>query len=253
MNILKLLFLILLIVGCKEKQQIESNDTNETQESKPSWNYENAKEYNSNQFDSTKWNMKILKSEIEYVDNDTWPTQSPISKLPFPVANYGPGYNGYASKGLSLVIGDKIIKGGTFAVSTNENSIEPEHNPNKSNIIFFNILVLTDKPESKNSSLSVSSRNYPHHTCQGRRKTSIGNVDWFAMHMATGVKFAIINTKYFNLDFGQTVLVAPQKDGSLRFKQIKLSTLGTDEIDEQIIRLGEQEDVIKFFNNPLNI
>lgn len=253
MNRYILPILLFIIVGCKERQMTDSSNDFKLQESEPAWNYEDAKKYNENQFDETQWDTKMLKGEIEYVDNDPWPTQSPINKLPFPVARYGPGYQGYAARGISLEVGNKTIKGGTFAVSTNKNSIEPKYNPDKSNIIFFNILVLTDKPESESSSLSVSSRNYPHHTCQGRRRTSIGNVDWFAMHMATGAKFAIVNTKYFNLEFGQTILVAPQKDGSLRFKQMKLPTLATDEIDEQIAKLGEQEDVVKFFSNPANI
>jgi hypothetical protein len=249
----KLLLLLIITFGCNNKKSIEQETKLEPKESRLHWSLEDSKKYNENQFDQTKWNTKMLNKEIAYVDNDPWPTQSPITKLPYPVATYGPGYEGYSSKGLTLEINDKIIKGGTFAVATNEHSIEPKHNPDKSNIIFFNILILTDKPKSENSSLSVSSRNYPHHTCQGRRKTSIGNIDWVAMHMATGDKFALINTKYFNLEYGQTILVAPQKDGSLRFKQVKLPTLATDEIDEQITMLGEKEDIVEFFMKPTHI
>lgn len=249
----KLLILLIITFGCNTSENTEQKNRIESEVSKLAWSIEDAKKYNEDQFDQTKWNAKMLKKELDYVDNNPWPTQSPISKLPYPVATYGPGYQGYSTKGLTLEIDDKIIKGGTFAVATNEHSIEPKHNPEKSNIIFFNILVLTDKQESENSSLSVLSRNYPHHTCQGRRKTSIGNIDWVAMHMATGVKFALVNTKYFNLEFGQTILVAPQKDGSLRFKQVNLPTLATDEIDEQIKKLGKQEDIARFFKNPSNI
>jgi hypothetical protein len=253
MNKLILIMVLLITIGCKEEESSLSNSKINTEETSQNWSYENAQQYNRSQFEEDKWDMKILKTELGYVDKDPWPTQPPINKLPFPVAKYGKGYNGYASKGIELNIGEKQIKGASFAVSTNEYSIEPKHNPEKSNIIFFNILVLTDKPESENSSNSVSSRNYPHHTCQGRRKTSIGNVDWFAMHLATGVKFATISTKYFNLDFGQTILVAPQKDGSLRFKQMDLPMLSTDEIDGHLAKIEGQKDVIEFFKKESNI
>ena len=218
-----------------------------------SWTSEDAKMFNLSQFDESKWDTKILESELSYVDNEPWLTQPPIEHLTFPVAKYGPGFQGYGTKEIAMEIEDKIIKGGTFAVATNQYSIEPKYDPNRSNIIFFNILVLTDKPESENSALNVSSRNYPHHTCQGTRKTSIGNVDWVAMHLATGTKFALVSTKYFNLEFGQTILVAPQKDGSLRFKQIKLPSISMDEINDEISNLSERADIRAFFLNEKNI
>lgn len=245
---------LLIALGCTDRQSIKQIEAPpKSEDLRTTWSYEYAKKYNQSQFDEALWDIEMLKSELDYVDDDPWPTQAPITKIPFPVAHYGPGYQGYAAKGLSVEIDNKTIKGGSFAVSTNINSIEPKHNPDKSNIIFFNILVLTDQPDSENVSLNVSSRNYPHHTCQGRMTTSIGNVDWFAMHLASGVKFATVNTKYFNLEFGQTILVAPQSDGSLRFKQVRLPTLATDEIDEQIIQLSQQDTIMEFFKNPSNI
>lgn len=253
MKILTILLVMVTLISCHEKPTKKSKVAAEKEAVTQSWSYQDAQEYNSNQFDESTWDKEMLKRDVSYTDDDPWPTQPPITALPFPVAKYRKGYNGYTSKGIKLSIDNKQIIGGSYAVSTNEYSIEPKHNPEKSNIIFFNILVLTDKPDAENSANRVSSRNYPHHTCQGRRKTSFGNIDWFAMHLASGDKFAIVNTKYFNLAFGETILVAPQKDGSLRFKQMDLPVSSTAEIDDIMTKLENRNDVVEFFNQAANI
>lgn len=242
----------IILASCKEKH-LSTVQSRDNKKQVLVWTETMAKQYNRDQFDETKWDLEILENELSYIDMDPWPTQPPMEKQVYPVAKYGPGYEGYSSKSISIEINDKIIKGGAFAVSTNQNTIEPEHDSERSNYIFFNILILTDKPDSEDSSLSVSSRNYPHHTCQGRRKTSKGNIDWIAMHLASGEKFALVSTKYFNLKFGQTILVAPQQDGSIRFKQVNLPPLSTKEIDNEIVKLGARNDVIEFFTKSTNI
>ena len=93
MKKLIILVTLLIAIGCKEKQLNHSNDTNNTEAPSRTWNYENAKQYNRSQFEKDKWDMKILKSDLEYIDNDPWPTQPPISEIAFPVAKYGKGYN----------------------------------------------------------------------------------------------------------------------------------------------------------------
>jgi|GEM_PF-5490525 len=52
-----------------------------------------------------------------------------------------------------------------------------------------------------------------------------------------GFLISNLGTKIFNLKFGQTILVTPQKDENSRFKKIKLPVLSTAEIDEEITQL----------------
>jgi len=237
---------VLFICSCAQKQRVK----NQVPKSGNLWTYEDARLYNKNQFDTAKWDMDLLQEEIAW-EMDDWPTQSPIEHLPFPVAKYRAGY---ASKSISLSIQDKKKEGTTFATGTYNKYLEGIYDPEKQeNFIFFNILILTDLPDWENASNGVYSRNYPHHTCQGRQKTSVGSVDWLAMHLATNEKFAVVNMKYFNLAFGQTILVAPQKNGSVRFKQIMLPNVSTFQIDKYVKELESDSQTVAFFMEGNNI
>ncbi len=59
--------------------------------------------------------------------------------------------------------------------------------------------------------------------------------------------------KYFNLEFGETILVAPQKDGSIRFLQVDLPNASTNSIDGHVSDLAQRGDVISFFSADSNI
>jgi len=236
----------ILCISCSRTKSV----TKPVLKSEYLWTYEDARLYNKNQFDTSQWDMDLLQEEISWEKPD-WPTQSPIEHLPFPVAKYRAGY---ASKSISLSIQDKKIVGTTFATGTYNKYLEGIYDPEKQeNFIFFNILILTNLPDWENASNGIYSRNYPHHTCQGRQKTSIGSVDWLAMHLATNEKFAVVSMKYFNLAFGQTILVAPQKDGSVRFKQIMLPNVSISYIDKYVKELESDSQTVAFFMDGNNI
>lgn len=45
---------------------------------------------------------------------------------------------------------------------------------------------------------------------QRKAKTTQDEIDWVQMDMANGQNFAIINQRYFDLVFGQTIIVVPK-------------------------------------------
>lgn len=90
-------------------------------------------------------------------------------------------------------------------------------------IVKFNILWVTDRDDSKMRRTNIVLRNYPHYLVTGTQKTSQGAIDWVQMDLADGSNFAIINQRYFDLEFGKTMVVVPFKDGSLRFLQLQPS------------------------------
>lgn len=241
---LQILVLTFILQSCNEPSSVVSSVTTNNEV----WTESNEKAYVTSQFDSTMWDMELLQDELKPRDNDeSWPTQEPMLHIPYPVAKYRAGYT---TKSISMEIGDKKIKGGSYAAGTMNEYLKPLcDDQDQDNFIFFNILVLTDMPEPENSMNSVISRNYPNHTCQGRRKTSIGNIDWIGLHLATNESLALVSTKYFNLKYGETILVAPQKDGSLRFMQVDLPNVSTREIDAEIDKLKQRKEVIEFFTD----
>jgi hypothetical protein len=65
--------------------------------------------------------------------------------------------------------------------------------------------------------------------------------------------YAIIGTRFFDLTAGQTVLLAPRKDGSVRFMQIQNEQLSTEDLENYANTLKTKQEVISFFNHPENV
>lgn len=123
----------------------------------------------------------------------------------------------------------------------------------ENNRIFFTILVLTDFIDEKdfNSMKSqIVSRNFPDVIGQGYIKTKKNKIDFSAFVTLENDEFAIINMKLYNLKYGNIILIAPQKDGSLRSIQILADeNLTTENIKSNIEKLLKKEPVRTFFTN----
>ncbi len=182
------------------------------------WTKEKQDAYAERNVDSTKWNMKMLKVDADMNESYTWPTKPAISNLPSPVAKYrSPGGT---LRNIRLSIKNKAIQGysiGWAKGDFNEHLFKEGQDPVR---IYFNILVLMDDPDEKLRAGHISSRNHPHYFASGTQKTKIGKVDWAQMALADDSNYAIISQRIFDLNYGRTILVAPQEDGTLRFLQM---------------------------------
>lgn len=172
-----------------------------------------------------------------------YPDYDSISKNSF--AGLGNLFN---SQGFDIK-GKKVVLGSFFEGKSNLNAYRVKDNDR----IFFTILVLTDyigtKDDPKMRS-QVVSRNFPDAICQGFVKTSNNKIDFSAFSTLENDEFAIVNMKLYNLKYGNIILIAPQKDGSVRSIQIKSAqNLSSTTLSTYINELLSKENIIEFFTN----
>lgn len=229
------------------------------------WTEEKAKEHFKNQSDSKKWDMELLKNDLETVNKRIKnPSKNPITFGAFPVPKYelveGANFNGMGnywfngSNGRFKKIGNKSIVYNTFFV--NRNSMNSKYIGNKDIEMFFQVLVLTDNvnPTNKDSyAAHIISRNHPHYIGEGMFQTKNNKIDYTAFITADRNSYAIVNMRLFDLKLGKTILIAPQKDKSLRSLQIDSSNPSYQEIDSYVDKLLEKKEVIEFFTKEGNI
>ena len=202
--------LCLIIVGCSnvdKTSKIESNID------KTGWNNLKREQHLNNRNDSTTWDNEMLDNDKQLIGVGEL---GPFELGVFPVPKYellGIGsFKGLGNKNEDFKLGDKTVVMNSFFVSKNE--INKERLGDKDNEVFFQLLVLTDTLDTENYNLNKSiaiSRNHPDYVGQGFVKTKSNTIDYVAFDTAEGESYAIVNTRLFNLNFGKTILIAPQK------------------------------------------
>ncbi|WP_142784055.1 hypothetical protein [Changchengzhania lutea] len=256
-KVLLLLCLTILFTNCQNKERKEQK-INYVSDS--IWTYSDRKVYSMRNIDSTDWDMEMLLADIESVKQNKWPTKPALSNFPSAVAKYGTkvGATGVGTflGGLELEMEGKLLKG--VIVGYQRDKYREVIDQNDLYGIKFNLLWVTVDLNYENGSNSVVSRNYPHYLSTGKQKTNQGNIDWVQMTLADGSNFAIINQRYFDLEFGKTIIIMPLKDGSLRFYQTNESIGSLGKYNEQIFskkakqyydKLKSNKDLILLLKN----
>ncbi len=211
--------------------------------------------------DSSYWNAEMLEADLSYKNER--PT-GPFVFGAFPVPNYdligkgtfsGLGNFGYSGAGKYYkTIKTKIILYNSFFVK--KNRLNQKRLQKRKDEIFFQILVLTDTIDSVDFShvgSEIISRNHPDYVGQGFYRTKSATIDYVAFTTPENESYAIVNTRLFNLNFGKTILIAPQKNGSLRSLQIESPQLSSEEVNQFTDKLLEEGIVVDFFTKPGNI
>ncbi|MDE5423985.1 hypothetical protein L3073_17355 [Ancylomarina sp. DW003] len=245
-RLIYLLLLQLSIYSCSYQKK----------ESHFQWNLEKERIHNENRNDLTKISSKNWISDTK----DISISGDPLIQGVFPVPDYdladstfnGVGYSG-AWKGIR--VNDKTIV--YHSLFVNQSNVNKALIPNKKNEVFFTIVALTDTIDLKaysHTSVSITSRNHPHYVGQGFVKTKSNQIDFVSFIMADRNAYALVNMRLFDLRIGSIVLIAPQKDGSLRSLQIDSPNLSSDEMDKHIKNLLKNNElVINFFTKTNNI
>jgi len=205
---MKLSFLLLIGIVCLSQNLI----------SQETWSYHDKKQYAADRADSSLWDMARLESDIKFIEDEDWPTKAAISDYPSPVPAYDWGY-GYISP-IEIIFGKDTLKGHSIGFVNDEYRIDSKMDTSEYYLNYFNIFIWSDKSNYESGMQTIVSRNYPHYFSSGKQKTSLGEVDWMHMNLADGHNFAIVNQRYFDLEFGRTILVVPLDDGSLRILQL---------------------------------
>lgn len=197
----------LLIFSCqKQKESLPVSEEIETTK----WHIETLADRAKQHLDSMKWDLKLFKQDIETYNKYQEVFQSyPLNKSPFPIADYD-----YAVSYIPFTIDaqGKIIKGIRIG--------ECEDPDCKRVTYKLTLLVLTNDKESEELTM-VDSRNFPYLTAQGYMKVSNNEYDWVFSASPDGFSNLLINMKFFDLRFGETVVIYPQSDQSFYYDQIK--------------------------------
>jgi len=203
--------------------------------------------------DSKAWDMEMFTTDVEDAKNDFY-TPLPITYGVYPVPSYslvGKGsFSGIGSMGATLGLDNfKNIVFNSFFVKSN--SVNKKLLKNKKDKVYFAVVVKTDTVDTKNYShfkSQVISRNHPNYIGQGYFKTKQNQIDYTAFITPDGDSYAIVNIRLFDLNLGNIVLIAPQKDGSLRSMQLATPVLSSEEIWSYIEDQMLQDKIKTFFN-----
>tara|TARA_R110001592_G_scaffold76099_4_gene229969 strand:- start:839 stop:1588 length:750 start_codon:yes stop_codon:yes gene_type:complete len=247
----KLVFLLVLpclINNCTKKNS-------EVLLQKEPWNLEKREQFLENRNDSTTWDSEMLKNDTQFIGVADF---GPFEFGAFPVSDYNiigkESFKGLGTISEEFKLGDQQILMNSFSVGNSE------LNKNKlkelKDAVFFHLIVLTDTIDTVNYNLNQRtpvSRNHPDYLGQGFIQTKNNRIDYVAFQTAENAAYAIINTRLFDLNFGKTILIAPQKDKSLRSFQIKSPLISSDSINNYTKQLLKNQKIIKFFDKKENI
>ncbi len=211
-----------------------------------SWDESKRKQHLENVQDPTTWDMEMVETDKPIIEMGL--DFGPFPYGVFPVPKY------------ELTAGDSEVAvgntPGSFKVngkSVYMNSFQCYKNPVNEGLLgdaesksFFQIIILTESTE-EDGQFGILSRNHPDYMGQGYLDTEKGRIDYAAFITAEGDSFAIVNSRLFNLNYGTTVLIAPQEDGTLRSMQIDSPALTVDEVQQYSEELLTKAQVKQFF------
>ena len=199
------------------------------------------------------WDMDRMKGDI-----DTISEREPIRFGAFPVPhysslgfNYGGGgeLNNRMARSLpdyKITVEDKEIVFQSFWMGNS-----PLYKEEQRNTAFFTVITVIDTVDTNNFALGAArfiSRNHPDYTGQGSFITKDNKVEFVAFATPDKGSFAIVNMRLFHLEYGNIILITPQKDGSFRSLQIQGSVPPSEASFEYIkTNVLQREEVIKFF------
>ncbi|WP_340075231.1 hypothetical protein [Leptobacterium sp. I13] len=212
------------------------------------WTFEKKEEYIKNLNDSSKWDIKMLREDIKYINEKS---ENPIEYGVYPVPKYNLlGKDSF--KGLGYVRDIKKVNNKNFLITSfyfNKNDINKKELKDKKNKIFFSIVIPVDSIKNNNDQLStmISSRNHPNYIAQGSYKNKDLKIDYVAFITADGNSYAIVNMRLFDLNHGNTILINSKKDKSLRSLQIKTPSITKEEVEGYFGNLLREKQVFGFF------
>ena len=182
-----------------------------------------------------KWNQELFAKDIEWLKNNN---SKPLKSLAFPVEKY----ETYVfSKDLKF----KIQNSNFCGMSMGENiggSVGKMKLRHDLCLIFFtkDTLLTIDK-------LDVSSRNSPYITFQGTFKVK-EQFDFVGVKSPDDRGFLMVSTKAFDLQFGQTIVVFPNENGSFYSLQLTEKPILNEDFSNFIARLEKNKKIIEMLD-----
>lgn len=224
----------------------------DTQGEYKGWGLDQEKEHVKRREDPAAWDMKIFDADKPQ------PTDAPSKPFAFgafPVPRYdlvGKGScRGNGNQYTEHPWHDHYVLGNAFFVG--RGPVNEKFIGDSKDEVFFHILVLADKKiqlDGSNLSSHICSRNHPHYIGQGVFKTAKSEIDYVAFQTADRNAYAIVNLRLFDLRAGRVVIIAPQKDGTLRSMQVDAPMLASADMKDFHAKLLKDPRVVKFLDTP---
>ena len=171
-----------------------------------------------------KWNVDLFEKDKVWLNNNN---SKPIKSLPFPVEKYD-------TYEFSNVFNFKIDNSNFSGVSFGENIGGREGKMKFKHDICL-IFFTSDSIVSINNT-SVSSRNFPYITIQGTLKLN-EQFDFVGVKSPDNKGFLMVSMKAFDLQFGCTVVIFPNDDGSFYYLQVTERPITNEDFNDFISRL----------------
>lgn len=225
------LFIIIgmVLYSCKNTDQSNTN-THEGQ----NWSASKLKDRALANLDGSQWNQTLFRQDIEiyhkYGENFE---QYPLNNYPFPVADYDYAVysNPFSIKSDSLIF--KGIQVGEYI-----------HPDSDSIITKLSLIVLTNDDNVEPDAF-VNSRNFPYLTAEGIFRLLKQNYKWVFLATPDGFSSLLFSMKLFDLRFGQTIIIYPQKDNSFLYVQIEESPDNHSKFENYTEKIMSNTDHIK--------
>ena len=179
----------------------------------------------------SKWNQELFLKDLQRLKNNN---AKPLKSLPFPVEKY----DTYV---FSKPFDFKIDNFNFTGISIGENiggkvgKMEFRHD--------FCLVFFTKDMINTIDKVDVSSRNSPYITFQGTIEL-IQQFDFMGVKSPDGNGFLMVSMKAFDLQFGQTIIIFPNENGSFYYVQIKEKPILKEDYNNFIERLKTNEKVI---------
>ena len=224
------------------------------------WNRQARELLNESRNEEDSWDMELFEEDKQVTGlNESF---GPMNYGAFPTPNYDltepNSFNGLSS--ISTCYQPYEING-KLAVFTSfglhNNPFYADGLKGRESAAFFTVITITDTIDTQGYTTAryqIISRNHPDYVGQGYVKNKTSQIDYLAFTTPEGNDFAVINGRLFHLNHGRFIVIAPQKDGSLRSLQLKESLKTTNEVKDFVERdLLQRAEISRFITNEQTI
>lgn len=197
-----------IILACQNSPKQPQAAVESTQEDTTEWSLTQLEDRARQQLNQSAWDTALFRQDIAtYEAFGEYFRIYPLNKSPFPVATYDFAVYSEPFTQLTDSINYTGVRIGEYE------SMDSEEKINKLN------LLIASKEDGVVENTFVDSRNYPYLTAQGVFSHPETQFDWVFSSSPDGYAMLMVNMKLFDLRFGNTVVIYPQKNGAFYYKQ----------------------------------
>lgn len=178
-----------------------------------------------------KWNQNLFLQDLQWLKNNN---SKPLKSLPFPVEKYD-------TYDFTKVFNFKIDNFNFSGVSIGEN-VGSREDKMKFRHDFCLIFFTKDTIKTIDK-VDVSSRNSPYLTFQGTFKLK-EQFDFVGVKSPHEKGFLMVSMKAFDLQFGQTIIIFPNENGSFYYVQVKEKPILNEDYNNFVERLKTNDKLI---------